>query len=168
MALKDLVLWNRKNNAIEKRDSLSPFDSFHREVNRMFDEVFGDFGSFPSTFFGKDRFSSFSPSINVSEGEKSIEVSAELPGMEEKDIEVVLKNRVLTIKGEKKSEEKKEEKEFYKVERSFGSFQRSIQIPDEIEVDKIKASFKNGVLQVTLPKSESAQKKVRRIEVKAA
>lgn len=164
MSLRDLVLWNKKNSDSIKRDSFDLFDSFQREVDR----VFGEFGSFSKPFFGRDTFGSFSPKVDVSENEKSINISAELPGMEEKDIEVILQDQILTIKGEKKNNVVDKENESYRTERRYGSFQRSLRVPDEIEADSITASFKNGVLNVLLPKSEKAQEKVRQIEVTAA
>lgn len=169
MALRDLAIWNKKSNEVDKADdgrSLRP--SFYNEIDRLFDNFFSDFGRFPSTLFGKDRLGSFSPKIDISEDEKSIDIAAELPGLDEKDIQVSLKDDVLTIKGEKKHEDEKKDKDFYRVERSFGSFERSIRVPQEIDADKIKASFKKGVLKVSLPKNEKAKEKARRIEVSAA
>ena len=106
--------------------------------------------------------------MNISEDEKGIEVTAEMPGIDDKDIEVSLKNDILTIKGEKKQENEEKNKDYYRAERSFGSFQRSIQLPSEVEADKIKASFKKGILKVELPKSNQARESVKRIEVKSA
>jgi len=168
MALKDLAIWNRKNNEVDKTSDSRSLRSFSSEIDRLFDNFFNDFGRFPSTFFGKDRFGSFSPKIDISENGDSIEIAAELPGLDEKDIQISLKDDVLTIKGEKKHEEEKKEKEYYRVERSFGSFERSIRVPQEINADKIKASFKKGVLNISLPKSEKAKEKARQIEVTAA
>lgn len=167
MALKDLAIWNRKHNQMADSNAFSPLDSLHREVDRWFDGFFSDFGRFPSIFSG-DRFGSFSPKIDFSEDESSLAIAAELPGMDEKDIQVSLQEDVLTIKGEKKFEQEKKEKEFHCVERSFGSFERSVRLPKEVETDKVKASFKNGVLTITLPKSAKAKDNVRRIEVKSA
>jgi len=86
--------------------------------------------------------------------------------MQEKDIEVKVANGVLSIKGEKQEEKEEKEKDYYRRERSFGSFERSFQLPDDIEDDKIEANFKNGVLSVTLPKSAKAQQQAKKIEVK--
>jgi len=168
MALKDLAIWNRKHNHLAESDSFSPLASLHREVDRLFDGFFSDVGRFPSSVFGEDRFSAFSPKIDFSEDESALAVVAELPGMEEKDIQVSLQEDMLTIKGEKKYEQEKKEKEFHRLERSFGSFQRSVRVPKEIDANKIKASFKNGVLTITLPKSAKAKESARRIEVKSA
>lgn len=168
MAIKDLVNWNRRDNSLQKSDISNPFDLFQREMNRMFDSFFGDSGFFSTDLFKGDRFSSFAPKVNISEDEKSIEVTAELPGMKEKDIDVVLKDNVLTIKGERKNEHEEKKKNYHRVESSYGSFQRSVQLPDEVDADKVKASFRDGVLTVDMPKSEKAKENVRQIEVKSA
>ena len=92
------------------------------------------------------------PAIDVAETDKAYEITAELPGMEEKNVEVKLANGVLSIKGEKQEDKEEKDKNYYMRERNFGSFERSFQVPDDVEADKIAASFKNGVLLVTLPK----------------
>ena len=99
---------------------------------------------------------------------EAYEITAELPGLDEKAIEVKLANGVLSIKGEKREEKEEKRKDYYRRERSFGSFERSFQVPEGIDTDKIAASFKNGILSVTLPKSAEAQKQAKRIEVKGA
>ena len=99
---------------------------------------------------------------------EAYEITAELPGLDEKNIEVKLANGVLSIKGEKREEKEEKRKDYYRRERSFGSFERSFQVPEGIDTDKIAASFKNGILSVTLPKSAEAQKQAKRIEVKGA
>ena len=109
------------------------------------------------------------PAVDVVESEKAYELTAELPGMDEKNIEVKVVNGNLTIKGEKQEEEKEErKKDYYLHERNFGSFERSSGIPDSVDADKIEASFKKGVLAVTLTKKAEAQKPAKKIEVKAA
>jgi HSP20 family protein len=99
---------------------------------------------------------------------EAYEITAELPGLDEKNIEVKLANGVLSIKGEKREEKEEKRKDYYRRERSFGSFEPSFQVPEGIDTDKIAASFKNGILSVTLPKSAEAQKQAKRIEVKGA
>jgi HSP20 family protein len=168
MALRDLIVRNKNNNAVEKSEWNDPFESFHKEMDRVFNGLFSDFGGFKSGFFNLDRGGSFSPKIDVSEDKGGINIAAELPGMDEKDIEVSLKDGRLLIKGEKSHDEKKEDRNYYHVERSYGSFQRSISVPEGIDPDRIKASFKKGLLKIKLPKSEEEQKKVRKIEVKSA
>ncbi len=168
MSIKDLIVRNQRNNEVVESDSFFPFSSFSKDINRMFEDFFGDFGSLSNSFFRGDRSSFFTPKVNVSENDEQIDVSAELPGMDEKDIQVSLSENILTIKGEKKKDEEKKGKDFHHIERNYGSFQRTIKMPSEIVNDKIKASFKNGVLNVILPKSEKAKDKVRTIKVNAS
>jgi HSP20 family protein len=108
------------------------------------------------------------PAVDVAETDQAYEIKAELPGLDEKNIEVKVANGVLSIKGEKQEEKEEREKDYYRRERSFGSFERSFQLPDDIEADKIEATFKNGVLSVTLPKSAEARQQAKKIEVKAS
>jgi HSP20 family protein len=108
------------------------------------------------------------PVVDFAETEKGYEVTAELPGMNEKNIEVKFADGVLTIKGEKQEEKEEKKKDYYMSERSFGSFHRALQLPNGIDPEKIEASFTNGVLKVTLPKSTEAQKAEKKIPVKAA
>ncbi len=108
------------------------------------------------------------PAVDVTETEGGYEVVAELPGMDEKNIEVKLANHTLTIKGEKRDEKEETKKDYYMRERSFGSFQRSFTLPEGVDTDKIEASFKKGVLTVTVPKTAEAKKAEKKITVKAA
>lgn len=108
----------------------------------------------------------FSPALDVNETDKEVCISAELPGMKEDDIDVSLDNNVLTISGEKRSEREEKSKDVYRMERRWGSFCRSVQLPRGLDVEKAEASYKNGVLSVVLPKTEEYQKSVRKIEVK--
>lgn len=162
MAVKDLMPWGRGRSVQTpaRSEEFSPFVTLHREMNRLFDEVFDRFeGGVPSVF-GRGRSW---PSLEVTGGDNEVRVTAELPGMEEKDVEVMVDGDVLTIRGEKRSETKDEERHF--SERSYGRFERSIALPFEVEEDKAQASFQNGVLTVTLPKSAKAQERGRRIAV---
>ena len=108
------------------------------------------------------------PAVDIAEREKEYEITAELPGMEEKNIDVKFADGVLTIKGEKQEEKEEKKKNYYLSERRFGSFQRSFQVPEGVDADKIDASFKNGVLTVILPKSPEAQKREKKIAIKKA
>lgn len=165
MALKDLIVRNKRNELADHSDFFNPFDDFHRNVDRLFDNFFGDF---KDNFLELRRESSFSPKIDVSEDESGINIAAELPGIDEKDVKVSYQDGSLLIKGEKVHEDKKEDKNYYHMERSYGSFQRSIRVPEEVDVDKISASFKNGLLKIKLPKLPEAKSKVKQIEVKSA
>ena len=153
-----------------------PFEDLRREVDRLFEDFGGGFwrSPFRSSLFNIAPFrrseTTFAaiPAVDVSETDKAYEITAELPGMDEKNVEVKLANGILTIKGEKQEEKEEKQKDYYMRERSFGSFERNFQVPDGVDVDKIDASFKNGVLSVTLPKSPEAQKAEKKIAVKSA
>jgi len=142
------------------RPSTDMFGSLQREIERVF-ESFAN--NWPPLDF---RTSGVTPSMDISETDKDIEITAELPGLEEKDVQVNVADGVLTIKGEKKAEKEEKEKNYHRIERSYGSFYRSLQLPSGVNADAIKATLKNGVLKVTVSKPAAAQPK--KIEVKAA
>ncbi len=143
------------------------FPSLYRDMGRLLNEMTRDFGM--QALFGEDaERGSFSPGVNLVEEDHDYKVSVELPGMSEKDIDLSLKEGVLSIRGEKKSEVKKEEENIYRMECAYGAFQRNIPLPSEVEEEKIEATFDKGVLKIILPKSKEKEKEVRRITVKAA
>jgi HSP20 family protein len=107
----------------------------------------------------------WTPSLDVAETKNQLVVKAEVPGMDPKDIDISLSDGVLTIKGERKQEKEEKEEDYHLIERSYGTFSRSIRLPKEVQRDKISASYKDGVLKVTLPKSEEAKKKEVKIKV---
>jgi HSP20 family protein len=122
------------------------------------------------SFFGERPFmepfgKEWQPSLDVSETKDNIVVKAEVPGMDGKDIDISLSGGVLTLKGEKKQEKEEKDENYYFAERSYGAFFRAVQLPQEVQTDKIKASYKNGVLTITLPKSEEAKAKEVKIKV---
>jgi HSP20 family protein len=167
MSVRDLIPFGRERSQVPSvfRDGeRDPFLSLHRQVNRLFDDVFRDFGS------GLQSSSLFSandghwPSVEISDGEKEVRVTAEVPGMEENDIEVLLDDGVLTLQGEKRSESENKDKQF--SERFYG-FERRIPLRYEVEEDKVDARFKNGVLTITLPKTAKAQSQAKRIAIKS-
>jgi HSP20 family protein len=162
MATKHLVP-SHKKNVPAKREEHDPFSLFRQEMNRLFDSFFrtADIEPFES------RLGAFSPNVNIVESAKEFKVSAELPGMDDKDIGISLSKDALTISGEKKSEKEDKGKNYYSMERSYGSFSRTIPIPSEIDTDKVKAEFKKGVLTVILPKTAKAIKETKKISVKA-
>jgi len=144
---------------------LDPLFSLHRDMNRLFEDVMGagvPLAGGPSGQGGQGQI--INAHMNVSETENEIRISAELPGVKEDDIDVSLNDDVLTIRGEKRFERKDEKENFHFVERSFGTFQRSIRLPFPVNPDQVQASFDNGVLTVTLPKS-AQQERTRRIQV---
>jgi HSP20 family protein len=167
MSVRDLIPWGRENGnrtpTIFRDNERDPFLSLHREVNRLFDNVFRGFDEgFPS-LSGFSANGGRWPSVEISEGEKEIRVTAEVPGLEEKDVEVLLEDGVLTLKGEKRSETEDKDRQF--SERYYGRFERRIPLGNEVEDDKVSASFQNGLLTVTLPKTEKAQAKAKRIAI---
>jgi len=166
MAIRDLMPWSRQENRLpvpvsaERERGDHPLLSLHREVNRLFDDVFRGFGGPSLGSF--DRSMSW-PHLELGETDKEIRVTAELPGLDEKDVEIIVEDGVLTLRGEKRSEA--EDKERGYTERSYGRFERRIGLPRGIEQDKPSATFSNGVLTVTLPKTEAANENVRRIPI---
>ena len=163
MAMRDLIPWTRGRDVSVHRGEDNPFLTLHREMNRLFDDVFRGFDVAP---FGSDRFfdriGGSWPSVEVSETDKEIRVTAELPGLEEKDVQVQLANGVLSIAGEKKTESENKDRLF--TERYYGRFERRIPV-ENVDEEKISAAFKNGVLTVALPKVAQAQSKVKRIAI---
>ena len=163
MSMRDLMPWNRGRDVTVRRgEEVNPFLTLHREMNRLFDDVFRGFDLAP---FGSARGGDGGmgwPNIEVGETDKEVKVTAELPGLEEKDVDVELANGVLAIKGEKKTETEDKDRLF--SERTYGRFERRFPL-DNVEEDKVSASFKNGVLTVTLPKSAKTQQNVKRIAI---
>ncbi|MDR6306671.1 HSP20 family protein [Nitrobacter vulgaris] len=168
MSVRDLIPWGRSNHQVPtvfRDDDRNPFLSLHREMNRLFDDVFRGFDGRLPAFGSLSSFNGAWPNVEISDSEKEIKVTAEIPGLEEKDVEVLLDDGVLTLRGEKRSEIEDKEKQF--SERFYGHFERRIPLGVEVEEDKIEAHFKNGVLNVVLPKSPKAQSQVKRIAIKS-
>jgi HSP20 family protein len=162
MAIKKLTT-KEPSGVPAKREEYNPFSLLRQEMNSVFDNFLHGFELEP--FAG--RFGAFSPSVDVKETDKEIRVSAELPGMNDKDIDVSLTKDSLTIKGEKKEEKEDKGKNYYRMERSFGSFTRTVPLPAEVDTEKAKADFVKGVLTVTLPKTPKAIKDTKKIPIKA-
>jgi HSP20 family protein len=162
MNMRDLIPWGRNQQTTPSRyrEEGDPFMTLHREMNRLFDDVFRGFDMAP--FGGMSRMASW-PHVEVVDNDKHVRISAELPGLEDKDVEILMGDGVLTIRGEKKSEIEDKERAF--SERYYGRFERRIPLAWEVEEDKIDASFKNGVLTVTLPKAAESRPEVKRIPI---
>lgn len=162
--------WNlgRRNLPVRREDGGSPFWLLQQEMNRLFDDFFLGWGPGELSPFRalEERAGAFAPQMDVTEDDKEICVTVELPGMDEKDIDISISSDVLTIRGEKKSEKEDKGKNYYRMERSYGAFHRAIPLPAEVDQDKIEASFKKGVLTVTLPKTAEAQREAKKITVK--
>jgi HSP20 family protein len=168
MNMRDLIPWGRNAQTTPSpyREEGDPFMTLHREMNRLFDDVFRGFDIAPfGSFGGMGRMAGW-PSVEVIDTDKDIRVSAELPGLDEKDVEVLMSDGVLTIRGEKRSEVEDKDRAF--SERTYGRFERRIPLGWEVEEDKVNASFQNGVLTVTMPKSAQAASHVKRIAINAS
>lgn len=163
MAFTDLIPWKRGTTALAKSSPDNIFSALQREMNSLFDEFWRSWGGVPAAM----PRATFSPSINVHENAKEYRVSAELPGLTEKDIKVELSGNTLMITGEKKEEHEEKRGTTVYTERSYGSFARSVPLPSTVDRNKVKAQFKNGVLTVTLPKTAQAKAAHKQIPVKA-
>jgi len=161
MDLRNLIPFGKKDLKVRREDD-NPFAMMQREMNRMFDAFNRDwgFGTFPKLT------GAFLPRLDVTEDAKAFTVTAELPGLGEKDIDLSISGDTLTIRGEKKEEKEDTSRNYYYSERSYGSFTRAIPLPGQVETDKVSANFKKGVLTITLPKTAEAVEAARKIEVK--
>lgn len=150
--------------SLVKFQPLPGFDSMIRRMNNMLSEF--DRGG---SLFNEQDFNSrtLAPRVDIAEDKNTVYIHAELPGLTKEDVKIALnEDRVLTISGEKKQEEKKEDKNFYRIERRYGVFSRSFNVPENVDVSGIEAVFENGVLNITLPKTEPVQPKVTEISIK--
>jgi HSP20 family protein len=163
---KALVPWRDKSQTPATRDDLhDPFFSFRQHVDRMFDDFFNGFGrravGSPSASWAAPT-----PSLDLTETEKEIVVTAEMPGLDDKDFEVNVSGDILTLKGEKKAEHEHRNGDAHYMERRFGSFSRSVRLPFEVQDEKVDARYEKGVLTIRVPKPADMQRQVRRIEVR--
>ena len=143
------------------------FSAMRGEMDRMFERFEHGFPRFPH-LFRADHASVMVPELDVRENATAITVEAELPGVEEKDISVTLSNGILSIKGEKKQDKEEKTENYYLAERSYGAFERSLQLPDSVDETKVDAKFDKGVLKITATKKPEAVKAQRKIEIKKA
>jgi HSP20 family protein len=150
-------------------DFFSPLSMLHEEINRAFENVFQSpiFSGFPSELAPREGLV-LKPKVDVASTDKEYTITVEVPGVEEKDIKLELVDDKLTIKGDKKRELKEESKDFYRLERSYGSFMRVLTLPEDASTEKIDACFKNGVLAVTLPRKALARPESKVIDIKKA
>lgn len=150
-----------------------PFENLRREIDRVFEDFNTGFWRAPSLLenlphLARARSFAVAPAVDIAEHENAYELTAELPGLDEKNVEVKIANGLLSIKGEKQEEKEEKKKDYYVRERNYGTFERSFQIPDTVDTDKIEAVFKQGVLKVTLPKRPDAAQAAKKIDIKAA
>lgn len=168
MPISDLLPWNRDKEkyALQKREEYDPLD-MQREMNRIIESFLEDPFRPVSMqrWFDEDR--TFMPRLDVSESETEISIRADMPGMDEKDIHLALENDMLMISGEKRIEKEEKGKTYHRMERRYGSFNRSVELPSGVDFDKIEAKFKNGVLTIKITKPETAVVQRKRIPIKA-
>jgi len=165
---KALVPWRDKSQTPAPREDYhDPFLTFRREVDRMFDDFFSGFGRRAiGAPFGS--WGAPTPSMDLTENDKEIVVTAEMPGLDQEDFEVTVSGDLLTLKGEKKAEHEHRNGDAYYMERRFGSFSRSVRLPFEVKDEKVDARYEKGLLTIRLPKPADMQHQARRIEVRTA
>jgi HSP20 family protein len=169
MDLKELVPWHwGKRDVPVRRNGGDPLSALESDIDRAFDLFWRGFDRPLLSGSGGDAGGGTVPRLDMRETDKQVEVTAELPGMDADDVEVSLADGTLTIRGEKKVEREKDEKGYILRERSFGRIERTIPLPDGLDLDHAEASFKNGILTVAIPKTSEAQSKARRITVQHA
>jgi HSP20 family protein len=162
MQNRELTSWGRSPGPAPLAHD--PFTGFRREMDRLFNDFFAPTES--RSFGAAPAASAAWPSIDVNEADQAYTVTAEVPGLEEQDLELNLRDNVLTIRGEKRQEHKEEERGRTYAERFYGRFQRTIPFDAEIDADKVEATFKNGILTVNLPKNAETREKSRKIEIR--
>lgn len=167
--MKSIVPWKKKENRnlARRRD---PFSVLHGEIDDLFDQ-------FTSGFFDESHWPSFGqapefpglrePSVDISESDNAYEVTADLPGVSEDDLDVSVDENVITIKAEQSHEDERKEKNYHVMERSSGTYQRTIPLPNDVDAENIKAKFKNGVLSLNLPKNPQQVSNKRTIEIES-
>ena len=173
MAMKDLVKINGESTAPMKREGSYPRSLWESTdwMDRWFDNFFSralslaPYGSTQPQ--SGNRWAGFVPAVNVIDNENEVRVTAELPGMDEKDIELSIHNGVLSLRGEKKAEYEENKEGYYRSERSYGTFHRSISLPEGVDPDKVEATFSKGVLNVTVPKLPEPQTGRKKIAIKS-
>lgn len=163
MELNDLVPFRHRRRQATRATAVSPFERMHEEMDRLFADILPQYSS--------DREIGhrvgFLTSVDLSESEDAIELTADLPGLEEDNIDITLRDGALQISGERKHEKEEKRKNYYHSERAYGAFSRIIPLPCEVEEDKVEAKFKRGVLTVHLPKSQAAKEHERKIAIQA-
>lgn len=159
--MTDLIPWTRTRGSELQRATPDPFFNLQREINRVFDDTWRGL-DLPAMRHGRDPLGW--PSVELQEDEKQLTVVAELPGMNEEDVEVLLENDVLVLRGERRSECEDADRQF--SERYYGRFERHIELPVEVQADKIDAQYRNGLLTIAMPKVENARSRARRIPIR--
>lgn len=167
----NLTPWRAKKLPVHQEES-SPLYTLQQQVNELFDQYFGEstqdpFNLFP-TSLGEHNWGDLSPKIDMSETDKELIVKAEMPGISEKDIDITVSDNTLKIYAEKKQENQETEKGWYRMERQYGSFARSISLPYEVDSNKVEATYKHGVVKIVLPKMVTQKTEERLIPIKTS
>ena len=181
MDIKKLAPWNwfkkeQEGNTLPIRRQetrtqyADPFSQIRQEIDRVFDSAFSGLG-FPAIGFGRELTPAaqtdwIKPTLDVGASDKEYTISVELPGVDEKDVQLELINDTLKIKGDKKQQKEEKEKNYYRMERSYGSFQRVLSLPEDADQDNIKAVYKNGIMNITIPRKAAPKTEVKQIEIK--
>jgi len=185
MNLKQLNPWNwlnheeghnlesdRNQRSLTSRAMMqSPITRLHQDIDRLFEDAFRGFNSMPLTWdtsFFSEQDSLLKPNINIESDSKNYTITLEVPGVDEDAVDLDISNDTLIIKGEKKKENEEKDKEYHRIERSYGKFQRVLSLPEDANQDDIKADFSNGILTVSIPRKEVAKTNVRHIDIKKA
>lgn len=166
---RKLIPWKRDRNqmAVARREE-NPFLDLHRQMNHLFADFFAGFGEdtlWPHGLQAARSAFPGTPKVDMAENDDEVVVTADLPGLEEKDVNVSLDGDLLTISGARREEREDRKRSYHLIERSYGEFHRTLQMPAGVNKDKVKAAFKNGVLKVTLPKLPDAKNTSRHIEI---
>lgn len=150
--------------------NLVKWDPFHEleDVSTRLNRLFGRTPQHTDPHQDMLALSDWSPSVDISETDTAYLIKGEIPGVNKEDVRITIEDKTLTMRGERKQETEEKNKKFHRIERSYGSFMRSFRMPDDVDEANIKAAFKDGMLNVTLPKSEKAKAKARAIEVSVA
>jgi len=185
MDIKKLAPWNWFKKEEEQEGKMlpvrrqetqtfhpDPFVQIRKEIDRLFDTAFRGFG-FPSMGFGREltpmaQTDWLKPTLDIGASEKKYTISVELPGVDEKEVQLELINDTLKIKGEKKQQKEEKEKNYYRMERSYGSFQRVLSLPEDADQSNIKAVYKNGIMEITIPRKAAPKAEAKQIEIKTS
>ncbi len=155
--------WTHHSQHAIRRES-NPFTSLHREINRLFESI----GEWEAPSWWPESKGSLTPSVDIVENDKSFRVEVELPGLRQEEVDVTVNDNYLTIRGEKRASKVDDNDNYIRRERYYGTYQRTVALPETADGDKAKATFKKGVLWVEIPKKAAAVAKTRKVEIKEA
>jgi HSP20 family protein len=166
MTINNLIPWKRSQKLAVRRPEVDSIFQLNDEMNRLFENFFEAPWSLRPFEAFESSLNNFMPSLDMSETGQDIKVTVDLPGLDEKDIQLSLDDGVLTISGEKQSEKQEKRDNYHRLERSYGSFSRQVILPVDVDEDAVSAVFKNGVLNITLPKQQEVLSQSKRIPIK--